>query len=169
MIIAKKAGTIIDSYCDIPVYENGYLFHRGHGKHYAEDGYYYGQKWQCVEYIKRFYKIVLKYSMPDGMGHARSFFDNRVEQGQINNKRGLVQYYNGGDCIPVVNDILIFQDTQYGHMGIVTSVTDSVEIIQQNIFGKPRQKFSLDQNDKQWLVMSPRVAAGWLRLEGLSL
>lgn len=165
MNIAKEAGTIIDSYCNVSVYENGYLFHRGHGKHYAADGYYYGQKWQCVEYIKRFYRLVLRHDMPDGMGHARSFFDDRIAQGELNARRGLVQYCNGGDCIPAVNDILVFQDTQYGHMGVVTAVGDALEIIQQNIFGQPRQQFLLERYDNNWSINSPRVAAGWLRLQ----
>ena len=164
MNIAKQAGTIIDSYCDVAVYENGYLFQRGHGKHYAPNGYYYGQKWQCVEFIKRFYMQALAHEMPDGMGHARSFFDDRIEQGALNPKRGLIQFRNGGDHRPAVNDILVFQDTQYGHMGIVTSVTDVVEIVQQNIFGQARQLFSLDKRETAWSITSPRVAAGWLRL-----
>ncbi len=160
----NEVGTIIDSYCDVPVYENGYMFQVGHGKHYDEEGYYYGQKWQCVEYVKRFYKQVLAHVMPDGMGHARSFFDDRIDHGSLNSKRGLVQYYNGGDCIPKVNDILLFQDTQYGHMGIVTSVTEHVEIIQQNIVGQSRQQFTLEFDNNGWFVRTPRVAAAWLRL-----
>ena len=162
--VARQAGEILDSYCDVPVYENGYLFHRGHGRHYAADGYYYGQKWQCVEYVKRFYKQVLRHEMPDGMGHARSFFDDRIAHGALNIKRGLLQYYNSGDVKPRVNDILVFQDTQYGHMGIVTVVEEYIEIIQQNIFGKPRQRFRLDTQGHTWSICLPRLAAGWLRI-----
>ena len=163
--IAVAAGTEIDSYCNVPVYENGLMFHRGHGKHYSDDGYYYGQKWQCVEYIKRFYKIVLNHQMPDGMGHAWAFFDDRLGQGELNKKRGLLQFYNGQKAKPVLNDILVFQDTQYGHVGVVSAITEySVEIVQQNIYGQPRQQFSLTNNSNGWSIESPRIAAGWLRM-----
>ena len=48
-------GRKIDSYMDVPVYYNGLIFYKSYGKNYSKDGYYYGRKWQCVEYVKRFY------------------------------------------------------------------------------------------------------------------
>jgi len=45
---ARRVGRVLDSYRGVPVYDNGLLFFWSYGRHYAPDGYYYGQKWQCV-------------------------------------------------------------------------------------------------------------------------
>lgn len=37
-------------------------------------GYYYGYKWQCVEYIKRFYYEAKGHKMPDSYGNAKDFW-----------------------------------------------------------------------------------------------
>ena len=66
---------MLDSYRGVPVYDNGLLYFRNHGKNYSKDGYYFGQKWQCVEFVKRFYYQAKNHRMPDVMGHAKSFFD----------------------------------------------------------------------------------------------
>ncbi len=161
----SQIGMQIDHYCNVPVYENGIMFFMGQGKHYADDGYYYGQKWQCVEFIKRFYKDALNHTMPNGWGHARDFFDTRIPDTELNPKRNLLQYRNGNPVCPEVDDIMIFQDSHYGHVGIVTQVmSDQIEMIQQNIFGKSRQAFGLHLRENRYYVEQPRIAAGWLRL-----
>ena len=160
-----QIGTVTHTYKGVPVYENGIMFFKGHGKHYAKDGYYYGQKWQCVEYIKRFYKDAFNHEMPFGWGHARDFFDSGIQDGALNKKRGLIQYKNGSPHKPAPDDVLIFQDTQYGHVGIVEEVLeDRVIMVQQNIFGKPKQTFMLSKRNNGYYIESPRTAAGWLRM-----
>lgn len=47
---SHRIGRVLDSYKGVSVYDNGLLFYRSYGKHYAPDGYYFGQKWQCVEF-----------------------------------------------------------------------------------------------------------------------
>jgi hypothetical protein len=156
---------VVDSYRGIPVYDNGLLFFRSHGKHFSQDGYYYGQKWQCVEFIKRFYFDAKQHKMPDVMGHAKSFFDDALSDGALNARRGLVQYRNGSAERPRPEDLLVFADTRFGHVGIVTEARDdAVEIIQQNIFGRTRQRFSLVSTDGHYFITTPRTPAGWLRL-----
>ena len=161
---SANIGSQIDSYKQVPAFENGFHFHHSQGKHYADDGYYYGQKWQCVEYIKRFYRLAKSHEMPNIWGHARDFFDAHLADNTLNPARGLIQFNNHGPMCPARDDILVFHDSQYGHVGIVTSVSDSqVEIIQQNIFGKPRQIFSLEYNNNAYSILQPRVAVGWMR------
>jgi hypothetical protein len=92
---AQRVGKALDCYRNVPVYDNGLLFFRSYGRHYSKDGYYYGQKWQCVEYIKRFFYDAKGHEMPDVMGHAKSFFDETLPDGALNQRRGLVQYRNG--------------------------------------------------------------------------
>jgi hypothetical protein len=161
---ASRVGRVLDSYRGVPVYDNGLLFFQSHGKHYSADGYYYGQKWQCVEFIKRFYFDAKGHRMPDGMGHARTFFDENIPDGALNPRRGLLQYRNGSPEKPRPDDLLVFADTKYGHVGIVTQVGDDyVEIIQQNILGRTRQRLALVARNGQFSITEPRRPAGWLR------
>jgi surface antigen len=161
----RRVGRILDTYRGVPVYDNGLLFFRSYGRHYSPDGYYYGQKWQCVEYIKRFYHQAKGHQMPDVWGHARDFFDDALADGALNPRRGLVQYHNGAASQPQPDDLLVFTDTRYGHVAIVAAVTsDSLEVVQQNILGKPRQRFSLTTSNHRWFIRAPRVPAGWLRV-----
>lgn len=77
-------GRKLDSYRQVDVFDNGLLYFRSYGRHYSPEGYYYGQKWQCVEYIKRFYFQSLGHRMPDVMGHAKDFFDPALTQCSLN-------------------------------------------------------------------------------------
>ncbi len=160
----KKIGNEEDSYKGVPVYYNGIVYTKSYGKHYSTDGYYYGQKWQCVEFVKRFFYEAKKHKMPDVMGHARDFFDPNVPQGEINERRGLIQFRNGGNVKPAIDDLVVFTDTKYGHVAIITRVeSTSIEVIQQNIFGKPRQIFQLTKKEGNYFVGNDRQPAGWLR------
>lgn len=161
---AQMVGKALDSYRGVQVYDNGLLFFRSYGRHYSADGYYYGQKWQCVEFIKRFYYDSKKHKMPDAMGHAKSFFDETIPDGAVNLRRNFVQYRNGSIERPRPDDLLVFTDTKYGHVGIVTDAGESfIEIIQQNILGHTRQRLSLVTSNGHFFVTEPRRPAGWLR------
>jgi len=160
----RRVGRVLDRYRDVPVYDNGLLFFRSYGRNYSPNGYYFGQKWQCVEFIKRFYYQAMGHQMPDVMGHAKSFFDDRLPDGAFNPRRGLVQYRNGSTHKPGPDDLLVFTDTKFGHVAIVTAVTNnSLEIIQQNILSGTRRQFSLVTSNGHYFVTSPRRPAGWLR------
>jgi surface antigen len=161
---SKKIGKELDGYRGVPVYYNGLVFFRSYGRNYSADGYYYGQKWQCVEFIKRFYEQAKGHRMPDVMGHAKSFFDDNLPDGTLNQQRALVQYRNGSTNKPCADDLVVFTDTKYGHVAIVAEVGgDYLEVIQQNILGKPRQRFTLVTTNGHYFVSAPRCPAGWLR------
>lgn len=160
----QKVGKPLDSYRGVQVYDNGLMFFRSYGRHYSANGYYYGQKWQCVEFIKRFYFDAKNHKMPDVMGHAKSFFDETIPDGALNSRRDLLQYRNGSAERPRPDDLLVFTDTKYGHVGIVAEEGDDfIEIIQQNILGHTRQRFSLVASNGHFVVTEPRRPAGWLR------
>lgn len=162
----KIIGREIDSYKNIKVYYNGIIYTKAYGKNYSEDGYYYGQKWQCVEYIKRFYHQEKQHKMPDVYGNATDFFDSDVKQGELNKRRNLVQYKNGGNVKPCSDDLIVFTDTKFGHVAIVTEVTANyVEVIQQNVYGKTRKRYELLIKDGGYYVGTKRKPAGWLRKE----
>ena len=160
----KQVGDVVDSYKDVPVYYNGIIYTESYGKHYSMDNYYYGQKWQCVEFVKRFYYDAKGHKMPDVYGNAKDFFDPRIEHGQMNQSRGLIQYRNGAEEKPKVDDLLDFTDTKYGHVAIITRVTkDKVEVIQQNILDKPREVFPLTYINGKYTIGTGRKPTGWLR------
>jgi hypothetical protein len=161
---SRRVGKALDRYRDVPVYDNGLLYFRSYGRNYSPDGYYFGQKWQCVEFIKRFYYQAQGHKMPDVMGHAKSFFDDSLPDSSLNPRRGLVQYRNGSTNPPRLDDLIVFTDTKFGHVAIVTAVTgNSLEVIQQNILSGTRGHFSLVTSNGHYFVTSPRRPAGWLR------
>ena len=160
-----EVGSVLDTYRGVPVYENGSSVTTSHGKHYATDGYYYGQKWQCVEYIKRFYHDAKNHDMPSVWGHGRDFFDPSVGHGAVNPQRGLRQFENGGSDPPQVDDLLVFRAGSLGHVAVVSEVTEThVEVVQQNIHGHPRARHVLVLSKGRYLVGDTNGPAGWLRL-----
>jgi hypothetical protein len=160
----RCVGRVLDSYRGVSIHDNGLLFFRSYGKNYSPDGYYFGQKWQCVEFIKRFYYEAKGHKMPDVMGHAKSFFDKDLPDGAFNPRRGLVQYRNGSTNMPCADDLMVFTDTGYGHVVIITEVSgNSLEVIQQNILSGTRRRFSLVASNGHYFVTAPRQPAGWLR------
>ena len=162
---SETVGSEIARYKGVPAYQNGSKVTQSHGRHYAKDGYYYGQKWQCVEYVKRFYFDGLGHRMPSVWGHARDFFDPEVAHGKINPARGLVQYQNGQNVAPKPDDLLVFRFGSLGHVAIVTRVTnDSVEVIQQNVSGHPMSVYPLTNSGGMYTVGKSRKPAGWLRV-----
>jgi CHAP domain len=159
-----RVGKSLDSYKGVAVYDNGLAFFRSHGKNFAPDGYYFGQKWQCVEFIKRFYYQAKGHKMPDAMGNAKSFFEPDLPDGSLNSRRQLVQFHNGSTHAPRPDDLLVFDDTHFGHVGIITRLgSNSLQIIQQNVLFKTRQTFTVVTSNEHFYVTSPRRPAGWLR------
>lgn len=161
-----EIGDQIDNYKGVAVYYNGSKIDISHGQHYSADGYYYGQKWQCVEFVKRFYYEALKHCMPDTLGHARDFWDNRVPSGKLNHRRGLLQYRNGGTDKPQADDLLVFTNGQYGHVAVISKVgEDYIEVVQQNVEGYTRQVWPLFNNSGRYFIGDGQQPAGWLRLK----
>lgn len=159
-----KIGQEIDSYKHVEVYNNGDSYIEIYGENYSEDGYYYGYKWQCVEFVKRFYYEAKKHKMPDVYGNAKDFFDYHVAQGQLNEARNLLQYRNGGSVKPKVDDLIVFTDSEFGHVAIITKVKeDYIEIIQQNVYGKAREEYKLVKINNKYYVGTEKKPAGWLR------
>ena len=121
---SMRIGSIIDSYEGVPVHYNGILAYRSFGKSYSPDSaqYYFGQKWQCVEFVKRYYYEARQHSMPDTMGHAKDFFDANIGQGQLNSKRGLIQFRNGESVPPKAGDSYLSLKTPFTAMWLLSLV-----------------------------------------------
>lgn len=164
-----KVGDVLDELNGVPVYFNGGVGNV-EGRNLSKDGYNLGLKYQCVEFVKRYYYDHYQHRMPDSYGHAKSFFKQGLKDGEMNNQRNLYQYTNPSVRKPAVGDLVVFDGTlsnRYGHVAIVSNVTDTqLEIIQQNPgpFGKSRVTFLLVKAQGKWKVGSDTLM-GWLSLD----
>ncbi len=164
---AEGFGSVVDVLNGVNVYYNGRVTNVK-GRNVTPDGYNLGLKYQCVEFVKRYYYEYFNHKMPDSYGHAKDFFDKRLFNGEYNRKRALSQYINGAGHKPQVNDLLIYGANEYnpyGHVAIVAYVSDKiVEVVQQNPgLGNPnRENYPLAKVNNRWKVMHKDVV-GWLR------
>ena len=157
-------GEVVDMWRGVPVRANGVPYHRSHGRHVGPDGYYYGRMWQCVEFVKRFYYDRLGHAFPDGMGHAKSFFDPAVPHGGWNEARGLRQFVNGGGERPRLDDLLVWTQGTFGHVAVVARVGEAeLEVVQQNVREGSRQSFRLAGAAEGYWIGGLEGPAGFLR------
>ena len=138
------------------------------GRELTQDGYNLGLKYQCVEFVKRYYYEELNHKMPDSYGNAKDFFNSKIRDGKINKQRNLYQHTNPCSSKPKINDLIIYSGTalnRYGHVSIISNVTENeIEIIQQNPgpFASSREKYVLINVDGKWKINNDRIL-GWLR------
>jgi len=151
-------GTILASYKGIPARSNQNYPYGSCG-----GGSVYGLQYQCVEYVRRFYYLVKGIETREGMTekrweHANSFFKTAAG-------KGLDAFENGGPAPPVPDDILAFLGGPYGHVAIITAVTDDhIEFIEQNF--SPTGTDRLAYNPVTHRVADRIVPGGKLILEG---
>jgi surface antigen len=157
-----EVGDVLDSLNGVKVYYNGGVGN-SEGRNLSKDGYNIGVKYQCVEFIKRYYYEHLKHKMPDVYGNAIDFYDKKIKDGHINVKRDLAQYSNPSATKPKEGDIIIFDKSvfnSYGHVAIISKVEkNQIEIIQQNPgpFANSREKIGLMLKDNLWQLDSNRI------------
>lgn len=128
---------------------------------------------QCVEFVRRFLKVVHNYSLPPlGAGEEGSgkYVFERVQKGLIT---GLVAYSNGESTAPQVDDVLCFtHPTKAGHVGIVSAVTAAeVHIVEQNWSATGWGTLSLRREQGRFFVTRGRSeyrVQGWCRLPALT-
>ncbi len=169
--VNRKVGEPIDELNGVAIYFNGSV-DRVAGRNQTADGYNIGLRYQCVEFVKRYYLERFGHRMPDSYGHARDFYDQNVKDGEWNARRGLLQFANGSISKPVAEDLIVFAPTSfnaYGHVAIISrSEEDRIEIAQQNPgpFRPSREQFTLTQKEGRWWIAGSQVL-GWLRRKDL--
>lgn len=162
-----EIGQKIDSLNGVYVYHNGSTANVS-GRNLAANGYNIGLKYQCVEFVKRYYFEHFDHQMPNSYGHAKDFFNSSLIDGQINPDRNLIQYKNNGKEKPRVNDILVFKGTnvnKFGHIAIVAAIHgNEIEIIQQNAgsISTSREFIKIEREPNKWILKNKGVL-GWLR------
>mgnify|MGYP003576839535 CR=1 FL=1 len=165
----KKPGQIVDQLHNIPVYYNGET-NKIRGRNRSEEGYNFGLKYQCVEFVKRYYFVHFNHRMPNTYGNAKDFFNKSVKDGGLNAGRGLIQCRNPSRFKPNVSDLLVYSGhifNKFGHVAIVSKVSgNSVEIIQQNPGPgrSSRETYKLAFKNGRWKIGNDRVL-GWLRMK----
>ncbi len=163
-----KIGDAIDSIHGVKVYYNGSNFARSYGRNLAPDGYNLGLKYQCVEFVKRYYYQVYHHKMPNTQGNARDFFDKKLADRAYNKKRGLMQYRNVREYIPKAGDLLVYDSypgNPFGHVAIIAEVgPEHVVIVQQNIGTLTRERLKLVKFMDYYTIADYDIL-GWLRLE----
>ncbi|MNX98503.1 Bifunctional glutathionylspermidine synthetase/amidase [compost metagenome] len=162
-----KVGQALDSLNGVKVYYNGGV-DNVLGRNVTKDNYNLGLKYQCVEFVKRYYYEFLNHKMPDSYGHAKDFFDSKVKDGKLNSKRNLIQYTNPSKTRPKVGDLVIFSGSvfnRFGHVAIISKVSENeIEIIQQNPgpFSGSRENLELETQNGNYKIDNDRLL-GWLR------
>ena len=162
--VERIAGEPIDSLHGVIVrYNDG--FGAIHGRNVV-DGYNVGLKYQCVEFVKRYYLEHYGHRMPNSYGHAKDFFDTTLVDSTLNTDRGLLQFTNPSATKPRVGDLVVldaWKGNSFGHVAIVSAVDNGeVEVIQQNT-RSTRTSYDLDHTDGRYRIESKRVS-GWLRM-----
>ncbi len=163
-----KPGELMDSLHSVKVFYNGAVNHT-EGRNTSKDGYNIGLKYQCVEFVKRYYYEKYNHKMPDSYGHAFQFFDPKLKDGLINMDRDLYQFTNPGLTSPMAGDIIVFAPTAfnpYGHVAIIAEVQlNQIEIVQQNPgpWGNSRESLGLEVVGQHYKIDHDRVL-GWLGL-----
>lgn len=149
-------GEDVDQYMGVWAKSNGAYAGTG-------DGY-----WQCVEYVKRFYRDALKVDISSWSGHAGTYYSTA-------SSKGLMAFSNGGSERPKPNDILAFSGNTYGHVAIVTGIDDNyVYIIEQNwnrniVLNKVKYNKATNIVGDNGVYRSSYKVQGWLRKEQIEL
>lgn len=162
--LTTEIGDKIDSLNGVYVYFNGGM-NNVSGRNVTKDGYNLGLKFQCVEFVKRYYYQHLNHKMPNSWGHAVDFYKASVSDNRINSDRALIQFKNPSVSKPMVNDILVFngwEGNPYGHVAIISEVgSDYIEIVQQNVGKNTRERLDLKRVDGKYRIENSGVL-GWL-------
>jgi len=157
---------VIDSYNGVSVHYNGF-FKNTSGRNITKDGYNLGLRWQCVEFVKRYYFEKYGHQMPDSYGHAKEFFDETLGDQEMNVDRNMLQFRNTRRHMPQVDDLIVYgasQENPFGHMGIISEIKEGkITMIQQNMGTKSRQELILAEYEGIYTIADFNIK-GWLRI-----
>jgi surface antigen len=115
--------------------------------------------YECVEFVKAYYKNVLGFDTSDWHGDADTYLSSP--------KKGTITFSNPGSTPPAPNDILVFTGPGHGHVAIVQSVSaTSVTVIEQNwnATGVATLPMTVSNNTYSMPERSGYTIIGWARL-----
>ena len=118
----------------------------------------YGDQYQCVEYVRRFYSLVF------GVDTNKWKYYNADQYYENAATLGLLAFPNGGSVPPAPGDIVVFEGGSAGHVAIVMDLTsDGMDIIEQNWSVTGVAHLTLDSNGEYIRQNSHYKVLGWLR------
>ncbi len=134
---ALPFGTVLGSFNGVTAYSNSAVgFDSKTYNHDPISGKNTGLKWQCVEFVNRYYAEhygvdIQHLALDKGGWNATSFFGNLKKDSRF------TTFGNGSTSAPKEGDILCFSDgTGPGHVAIVREVLPAagiITVIQQNV------------------------------------
>lgn len=163
-------GSYLGQFRAVSVYSNETVsryqcYYTSDCKNYV-GGVYTGVKWQCVEYVRRYYLTVFRTDLAARWtGDAYYWYENATAMGLDRHQNGVSQ------SAPQVGDILASKDTStgVGHVAIVKRVTDNrLYTAQQNFSNDAAdldKELILTRNSNGTYTVSGYAGIqGWLRL-----
>ena len=119
-------------YYGVPAYVNDFI----QDSHYVKN-IYTGIKWECVEYVRRWYIQVFNLTFSPIKNAVDIWNIPYVYVPNTKKQFGFDSVSNGMSVEPKVGDILVFIQNEfypYGHVGIITRLTqDYLYLAEQNI------------------------------------
>jgi surface antigen len=110
-----------------------------------------GYKWQCVEYVDRYFKQ--RFGRCIGGGNANTYYSNA-------SSKGLHRAANGGSNGPQTGNILCSAGGKYGHVAIVREVgSNYIKVVEQNWY---------NSSDDNSMKLNMTVKSGKYTVSGFS-
>jgi len=153
-------GEYVGSFNDVDAYSNGSNSTTS-WDYNTSSGINTGMKWQCVEYVNRYYYNIYGLDLKSTgiYGNANHYYYNASEA-------GLSAFPNGGSESPKIGDILCSNGGDYGHVAIIRNVTtDNVGVIHQNLSNSPSDNLKTisRKGNQLYAFNSNYPVIGWLR------
>jgi surface antigen len=160
-IVASKlgglsVGSLYGYVSGVAVYSNGPTANLNTYGANREGNVYFGEKWQCVEFMRRFYYKAYGFYISK-TGNAKTFYGNS----------GLKSYPNGDSVAPQPGDILCMTNSGAGHVAIITEVgSNYIKVAHQNVGGASHIGLTLSMsgtNVNASAIGSSLSVQGWMR------
>lgn len=122
---ATSFGTYLGQFNTVSAFSNGSVNYYSSISNFMADGFYTGIKWQCVEYVRRYYYTIFNTRLSNSVaGDAGTWFSNA-------SGLGLTAYQNGqSTSAPQVGDILCSTT----HIAIIKRISgNKIYTAQQNV------------------------------------
>lgn len=161
---SEAFGTVLGNFNGAVVYSNGSTGYNS-GVYNFETGINTGLKFQCVEYVNRYFKIVYALDLKSTgiYGNANSYYSNAAAG-------GLTAFANGGATKPAVGDLICSNGGEFGHVAIVREVgAGYVKCVMQNWSNTPldnSMQLAMTTTGGNYSVAGFSASypiAGWLR------
>ena len=169
-------GTVVGTNNGVEAYSN-YKPEDGYLKNYV-NGVYTGNKYQCVEYARRWLILVKNITIPN-VGCACEIWDLKtLENLTTGQKTPLVRIPNGCSVPPQIGALLIYKrrfSTPVGHIGIITDVNLNagyIRVSEQNVddtwwTGDFARELKLENHNNGWWIRDTLKLYGCMAYENI--